>query len=75
MGLVYRALDEATGDTVAVKVLHPGQTGERFLREAGVLVDIGGFLGMGEDHHPLPWGALNYDTSLGGFVTDVLGVW
>lgn len=37
MGLVYRALDEATGDTVAVKVLHPGQTGERFLREAAVL--------------------------------------
>ncbi len=37
MGLVYRAHDEETGDTVAVKVLHPGQTGERFLREAAVL--------------------------------------
>lgn len=38
---------------------------------AYAVMGFGGFLGMGEDHHPLPWGALNYDTSLGGFVTDV----
>lgn len=29
---VYRCVDEATGDTVAVKVLRPGRTGEREVR-------------------------------------------
>lgn len=32
---------------------------------------FGGFLGMGEDHYPLPWSALTYDTNLGGYRTDV----
>lgn len=32
---------------------------------------FGGFLGMGEDHYPLPWKALTYDTSLGGYKTNV----
>jgi hypothetical protein len=26
---------------------------------------------MGEDHYPLPWNALTYDTSLGGYKTNV----
>lgn len=32
---------------------------------------FGGFLGMGEDHYPLPWRSLTYDTSLGGYKTNV----
>ena len=32
------------------------------------IMSFGGFLGMGEKQHPLPWGALDYDTSLGGYV-------
>jgi sporulation protein YlmC with PRC-barrel domain len=32
---------------------------------------FGGFLGMGEDHYPLPWNALTYDTTLGGYKTNV----
>jgi sporulation protein YlmC with PRC-barrel domain len=32
---------------------------------------FGGFLGMGEDHYPLPWKALTYDTNLGGYKTSV----
>jgi hypothetical protein len=28
---------------------------------------FGGFLGMGNDHYPLPWTSLKYDTSLGGY--------
>lgn len=30
----------------------------------------GGFLGLGGSHHPLPWRALKYDSSLGGYVVD-----
>lgn len=38
---------------------------------AYAVMGFGGFLGLGEDHHPIPWGRLNYDTAKGGFVTDV----
>ena len=34
-------------------------------------VTFGGFLGIGDDHYPLPWQSLKYDTSLGGYVTGV----
>jgi hypothetical protein len=32
----------------------------------GVL-SFGGFMGMGEDHYPVPWSTLKYDTNLGGY--------
>ena len=32
---------------------------------------FGGFLGMGEDEHTIPWSKLTYDTSLGGYRTDI----
>jgi sporulation protein YlmC with PRC-barrel domain len=38
---------------------------------AYTVMSFGGFLGIGEEHHPIPWGALSYDTSQGGFVTDI----
>lgn len=38
---------------------------------AYAVMGFGGFLGMGEDHHPVPWDALRYDTSRHGFVTDI----
>jgi hypothetical protein len=38
---------------------------------AYAVMSFGGFLGIGSEHHPLPWKKLSYDTSLGGFVTDV----
>jgi hypothetical protein len=38
---------------------------------AYAVMSFGGFLGIGSDHHPLPWKKLSYDTTLGGFVTDV----
>ena len=31
------------------------------------ILGVGGFLGMGEDHHTLPWNQLDYDTDLGGY--------
>jgi hypothetical protein len=35
------------------------------------VMSFGGFLGLGHSHYPLPWGALKYDTSLGGYRTSV----
>ncbi|WP_241671487.1 PRC-barrel domain-containing protein [Dankookia rubra] len=34
-------------------------------------MSFGGFLGIGERYHPLPWRMLTYDTGLGGYVVDV----
>lgn len=36
-------------------------------RVAYAVLSFGGFLGMGDDHYPLPWDQLTYDTSLGGY--------
>lgn len=38
---------------------------------AYAVMSFGGFLGIGESYHPLPWQALDYDTSQGGFVVDL----
>jgi hypothetical protein len=40
-------------------------------RVAYAVMSFGGFLGMGESYHPLPWRVLTYDTSQGGFVIDL----
>lgn len=35
------------------------------------IMSFGGFLGMGEKYHPLPWSTLKYDESKGGYVVDL----
>ncbi|WP_245215859.1 PRC-barrel domain-containing protein [Pararoseomonas baculiformis] len=40
-------------------------------RVAFAVMSFGGFLGMGENHHPLPWSVLTYDTAKGGYVVDL----
>ena len=35
---------------------------------AYAVMSFGGFLGMGNDYHPLPWNTLKYDTRQGGYV-------
>jgi len=35
------------------------------------VMSFGGFLGMGEKHHPLTWAKLSYDTHKDGYVVDV----
>lgn len=32
------------------------------------VLEFGGFLGMGSDRYPLPWGVLSYDTERDGYV-------
>lgn len=34
-------------------------------------ISFGGFLGLAEDHHLVPWGKLSYAPDKGGFVTDL----
>jgi hypothetical protein len=38
---------------------------------AYAVLSFGGFLGIGEEYHPLPWKVLTYDTSMGGYVVDL----
>lgn len=38
---------------------------------AYAVMSFGGFLGIGEKYHPLPWEKLDYDTNLGGYVVDI----
>lgn len=40
-------------------------------RVSYAVMNFGGFLGMGQGHHPLPWSALKYDPSVGGYVTGI----
>jgi sporulation protein YlmC with PRC-barrel domain len=35
------------------------------------IMSFGGFLGIGDTYHPLPWQALTYDTAQGGYVVDI----
>ena len=35
------------------------------------IMSFGGFLGMGEQYHPLPWQSLTYDPKLGGYVVNL----
>jgi PRC-barrel domain protein len=40
-------------------------------RVSYAVLGFGGFLGVGNDHYPLPWQSLKYDTALGGYVTGI----
>jgi hypothetical protein len=38
---------------------------------AYAVMSFGGFLGMGEDHYPLPWSVLTYNPILGGYEVEL----
>ena len=38
---------------------------------AYAVMSFGGFLGIGEQYHPLPWSTLTYDTDKGGYVVNL----
>ena len=38
---------------------------------AYAVLSFGGFLGMGDEHYPLPWSSLKYNTDLGGYQVNV----
>jgi hypothetical protein len=35
------------------------------------IMSFGGFLGLGERYHPLPWSTLKYDTNRGGYLVNL----
>jgi uncharacterized protein YrrD len=35
------------------------------------VMSFGGFLGLSEKHHPLPWATLKYDTKKGGYLVNL----
>jgi hypothetical protein len=38
---------------------------------AYAVMSFGGFLGLGEDHYPVPWSLLTYNERLGGYQVDI----
>ncbi len=47
--------------------------GRRDGHVAYAVMSFGGFLGIGEKFHPLPWDALDYDGQLGGYRVGAAG--
>lgn len=62
---VYNRQGERLGEVYNFMV------GKRSGKVAYANMSFGGFLGMGESYHPLPWDMLTYDTAQGGYVVDL----
>jgi PRC-barrel domain len=58
---VYGADDKRIGDIQRVMIDKISG------KVAYAVLSFGGFLGLGEDYYPVPWGTLRYDTRLGGY--------
>ena len=62
---VYNRQDEHLG------TVHNFMVDKATGQVAYAVMSFGGFLGMGQSYHPLPWKVLNYDTRRGGYVVDL----
>ena len=62
---VYNTQGESLGEVEDVMI------DKRSGHVAYAVMSFGGFLGMGDSYHPLPWNVLKYDTSQGGYVVDL----
>jgi sporulation protein YlmC with PRC-barrel domain len=51
--------------------IHDVVIGKRDGKVKYAIMSFGGFLGIGEEYHPLPWSALDYETNAGGYVVDL----
>lgn len=51
--------------------IHNFMVNKRSGKVAYAVLKFGGFLGIGDDHYPLPWDALTYDTDKNGYVVDL----
>ena len=45
--------------------------GKRDGRVKYAIMSFGGFLGIGEEYHAVPWEKLDYETDKGGYVLDM----
>ena len=59
---VYNTAGDSLGEIYDVMI------DKRSGRIAYAVMSFGGFLGIGEKYHPLPWSTLKYDTNQGGYV-------
>ena len=64
---VYGAENKKIGSIESVMV--DKSSGE----PAYAVLSIGGILGMGADHYPVPWRILRYDSELEGYRSDISG--
>ena len=62
---VYNAADDNLGS------IHDLMIDKRSGRVAYAVMSFGGFLGIGEKYHPLPWNVLTYDEDKGGYNIDL----
>jgi hypothetical protein len=62
---VYNTGDEKIGTIDDVMI------DKRSGHVAYAVMSFGGFLGMGEKYHPLPWQVLHYDTAIDGYRVDL----
>ena len=62
---VYGANDTQIGSIERVMI------DKRSGKVSYAVLSFGGFLGIGDDHYPLPWESLKYDTGLGGYRTGI----
>jgi len=51
--------------------IHDLMIDKRTGRVAYAVMSFGGFLGIGEKYHPLPWNVLTYDADKGGYNIDL----
>jgi hypothetical protein len=62
---VKNRADETIGSIYQVMIdKHTGKV-------AYAVMSFGGFLGIGERYHPLPWSTLTYDPNAGAYVVDL----
>ncbi len=62
---VYNAAGETLGSIHDVMIDKPSG------KVAYAIMSFGGFLGIGNQYHPLPWSVLHYDTEKGGYVVNL----
>jgi|ERR1700674_356465 len=62
---VYRSNGDKVGKIERVMI------DKRTGRVAYAVSSFGGFLGIGDDHYPLPWGLLDYNERLGGYEVNI----
>lgn len=51
--------------------IHDLVLGKRDGKVKYAIMSFGGFLGIGEEYHPLPWETLKYDERQGGYVVGI----
>jgi len=62
---VYNADGENLGE------IHDVMIDKRTGKVVYAVMSFGGFLGIGENYHPLPWATLTYDTGKEGYVVNL----